>query len=359
MGIHRLECCVSGAELTGAIEVREEMARSGLSRLPKQCTIVHSGKDELSENALRIKKFMIKKDISQVRKISEKSERIVKKTSKPSEVFNSSSLTFDEFERGEATSSLKRLLQILDLFTLECPTVRLEQVVNEFGIVQSTAYRYLRELCDAGLLASQGKGEYSLGRRIVELERLLQLSDPLLLGGKPVTDELQPYCTNHAFLLCTYYKDGVLCVYKIGPDEISFRGTLMKIQRGRGTTLPLFRGAGSQVILAYLPPHQIKSLYLTHASEIASAGLGKTWKEFRSSLAEIRKSGYTETIGRMNPGMHSIAVPITRNGTKVIGSLLLLSAATKAGMAEAVSLLPLLHEKAEKIANALPKSQAE
>jgi len=50
--------------------------------------------------------------------------------------------------------ALTRLLQILDLFIPEQPVIGLEQVVAAFNVSQSTAYRYLRELSDAGLIAS-------------------------------------------------------------------------------------------------------------------------------------------------------------------------------------------------------------
>ncbi|KRC36004.1 IclR family transcriptional regulator [Acidovorax sp. Root219] len=255
---------------------------------------------------------------------------------------------------GASTSALARLLQILDLFSLTRTTIRVEEVVQAFDIVQSTAYRYLRELCDAGLLAQQGKGVYSLGRRIVELERLLQLSDPLLLAGKGVMDSLVEESPNRSFLLCAYYRDGALCVYKVGPDEIRHAGTAMKIQRGRGTRLPLFVGAGSHVILAHLPPHQLKSLYLLQAREIAEAGLGQSWMEFRDQLSQIRKRGFAETFGKVNPGMHSIAVPVLRDDGKVIGSVLALGSAAPAKAEEARQLVPLLQTKAEAIQQALP-----
>jgi DNA-binding IclR family transcriptional regulator len=254
------------------------------------------------------------------------------------------------------TSALTRLLQILDLFTLERTTIRMEEVVQSFNIVQSTAYRYLKELCDAGLLAQQGKGVYSLGRRIVELERLLQLSDPLLLAGRQVMDSLENFAENRAFLLCAYYKDAALCVYKVGPDDIGYLGTQMKILRGRGTVLPLFSGAGSQAILANLPPHQIKSLYLSSAPQIAQAGLGESWKDFRTALAEIRKQGFAQTIGKMNPGMHSVAVPILRPDGKVAGSLLMIGPALPVEMKQAVELVPTLKSKADQIASAMPVS---
>lgn len=255
------------------------------------------------------------------------------------------------------TSALTRLLQILDLFTLDRPTIRVEEVVQGFNIVQSTAYRYLKELCDAGLLAQQGKGVYSLGRRIVELERLLQLSDPLLLAGREVMDSLQSFAENRTFLLCAFYKDAALCVYKVGPDEIMYKGSPMKILRGRGTVLPLFSGAGSQAILANLPPHQIKSIYLTSATQISQAGLGGSWKDFRSVLSHIRKQGFAQTIGRMNPGMHSVAVPILRGDGKVVGSLLMIGPAMAVEMKAAVDFVPTLIAKAEEITSAIPLAE--
>lgn len=248
-------------------------------------------------------------------------------------------------------SALTRLLQILDLFTLQHPRLHIDEVVASFGVGQSTAYRYLRELSDAGLVASQGKGYFSLGRRIVELERMLQLSDPLLLAGKPVLDSLQEHCANRAFLLCTPYNGRVLCVYKIGAEEIVLDGQPMAIQRGRGTSFPLFRGAGSQVILAHMLPHQIKSLFLSNTAEIAESGLGATWKDFRTALAAIRKQGYARTLGRMNPGMYSVAVPVLKSDGRVAGSVLMLGAATEADAA--MSLVPALHEKAARIAAGL------
>lgn len=252
-----------------------------------------------------------------------------------------------------ATSAFSRLLQILDLFTLDKHTIRVEEVMDRFGMVQSTAYRYLKELCDAGLLAQQGKGVYSLGRRIVELERLLQLSDPLLLAGRQVMDGLQKLADNRTFLLCAYYKDAALCVHKVGPDEIAYQGALMKILRGRGTVLSLFSGAGSQVILANLPPHQIKSKYLTSAAQIADAGLGAEWKDFRNQLSVIRKKGFAETIGKMNPGMHSLAVPVMRQDGKVAGSLLMIGPAQPDAMQQAVELVPTLKATADQIALAV------
>ncbi|HEY9281008.1 MAG TPA: helix-turn-helix domain-containing protein, partial [Eoetvoesiella sp.] len=205
-------------------------------------------------------------------------------------------------------SSVSRILDILDLFTPETTIVQVDEVGAQLGVGRSTCYRYLQELCDSGLLVQQGKGRYGLGPRVIELERLLQLSDPLLNAGKTIMAELAPICENRTLLLCSLFKDRVLCIHQTGPDHIIHANEKMPIYRGRGSTLPLFQGAGSQAILAHLAPHQVQALYLAKQSEIAAAGLGSDWKEFRATLNVIRKQGFVSTVGKRNPRVLALAV---------------------------------------------------
>jgi DNA-binding IclR family transcriptional regulator len=252
-------------------------------------------------------------------------------------------------------STATKLLQILALYTPERPIVRLDEVKAIFRLGQSTAYRYMRELSAAGLVAPLGKGAYSLGRRIVELERVLQLSDPLLLAGKPVMNDLSHHAENRAFVLCTLHNDRVLSVHMTGPNEIELDAGPIEIWRGRGTTFSLFTGAGSQVILAFMPPHQIKSIYLKCAKEIETEGLGATWRDFRSALTIIRKQGYARTIRGASPGLCSVGVPILDDQNRVAGSLLMLSAATKMELDKSDELVAFLKIKADEIAAAFNK----
>ncbi|GAA5236375.1 IclR family transcriptional regulator domain-containing protein [Verticiella sediminum] len=166
-------------------------------------------------------------------------------------------------------------------------------------------------------------------------------------------ESLAPYCENRAFLLCSPYKDHVLCIYKVGADQIRIQEVARPILRGRGTVFPLFRGAGSQAILAHLPTHTIKSLYLAHASEIDEAGLGSDWKALLRSLGSIRKQGYARTVGRMQDGMYSLAVPVIKPGMRVAGSLLMLGDASPGQFEADLDLVPMLQAKSAAIAAAL------
>ena len=110
------------------------------------------------------------------------------------------------------SSSLARAFDVLDLFTLETPRLTSEEVSARLGYSRSMAYRYLKELCDAGLLVPQSGGQYGLGPRIIELERLVALTDPLYLAGRAVLKGRSR--EDSAYLLQNLYEDKVLCIYR-------------------------------------------------------------------------------------------------------------------------------------------------
>ncbi|WP_345248847.1 IclR family transcriptional regulator [Pigmentiphaga soli] len=219
-----------------------------------------------------------------------------------------------------ASSSLGKALELLDLFSLTSPLVRIDDVIARFGFPRSTAYRYLKELCDAGLLAPASGGAYSLGPRVIEFERLLELTDPLYRAGQQVLQEIGD--PGAVYLLHNLYRDKVLCIYKQGPDVIEYEGRRITVRRARGLPFPLFQGAGSLALLPWLSPHRIRQTYLRNAAEIASSGLGDDWEAFRRVLAAIRRKGYSTSQGTITPFLGGIAVPVLLpEDRKLVGSL--------------------------------------
>jgi DNA-binding IclR family transcriptional regulator len=121
------------------------------------------------------------------------------------------------------------------------------------------------------------------------------------------------------------HRNQVLCIYKKGPDVLEHDGLQVALTRSRGVPFPLFRGAASLVILACLTLHRIRQTYLSDSARIAEAGLGRTWEEFRSRMAAIRRRGYAVSrTERKTPLVLGIAVPIflpPPNDKRVVGSL--------------------------------------
>lgn len=223
-----------------------------------------------------------------------------------------------------ASSSLDRMLSVLDVFTAAAPVWSIEGLMRYSGTTRSTCYRYIRSLVKAGLLTPVESGAYTLGPRVLELDRLIRLNDPLYTAGLPVLRELTRD-VGYTGLLCMLYSNSVMCIHQERVDSAP-AGLF-----SRGERRPLFLAAASKVILAHLPPHQLRSLFAKHRSAIAAAGLGADWEQFKTRLKAMRDAGYCRTTGEFQVGITGISVPIFNRSNHVLGSI---------GIAEAAHLVP-------------------
>ena len=214
-------------------------------------------------------------------------------------------------------SSRARMLTILDCFSDEAPAWTTEGLIGQLGCSKPTAYRYVKELCNAGLLLRIGGGLYVLGPRILELDLQIRRSDPLLRVARPAMRDLVEQ-TGGDVLLANVYGNQVMNVHREdGP-------TPAVISYDRGRPHPLFRGSTSKAVLPFLPRAQLKRIYATLANECRRAGLGRTWREFSEALAPIRREGYVIGHGELDPHVIGIAAPIFADDKRVLGSLTLI-----------------------------------
>ncbi|MBT2473654.1 helix-turn-helix domain-containing protein [Microbacterium sp. ISL-103] len=206
------------------------------------------------------------------------------------------------------------MLHILELFTEEEPVWSTTELIAALETSRSTGYRYIKTLHDAGLLGAVRNGYYSLGPRIIEMDLQIRVTDPLLIASTGVLEKLVDEI-GHSALLCTSYRDAVLCIAES-------RATQSPENRfSRGQRRPLFQGAVSKVILAYFPHHRLKAIYPKNSQAIEEAGLGASWSEFRKTLGKIKRDGYLLTRGEFNPGVYGMAAPILTPQGTAIGSV--------------------------------------
>ncbi len=206
------------------------------------------------------------------------------------------------------------MLALLDVFTTAAPAWSTEELIRFSGASRSTCYRYIKTLQAAGLLTPVAGGAWMLGPRIIEMDRTMRLCDPVMSGGGPPLRRLAEE-TGLTGLLCLLFSGTVMCV-----EDVPARGAPAGLF-SRGQRRPLFAGAASKVILAHLPPHQLRALYQRHRTTIAAAGLGADWDAFRSALRAIREAGHCVTLGEFQPGVLGIAAPLFNAEGGVLGSL--------------------------------------
>ena len=210
-----------------------------------------------------------------------------------------------------------RAISVLQLFTLEQPDWTVEQIRDALDVSISSVYRYVAILEEAGLVTTVANGRYTLGPAIIQFDRQIQFTDPLLRHARPVMTDIARYApAGTLVILCRRFRNTVLCVHEIANGQ-----ALPGISYERGRPMPLFRGATSKVILAQNTTPELQRLYRAHHLEIEAASLGTTWPEFAKRLAEIRKAKHFIAYAEVDPNRVGIAAPILDANRRILGSL--------------------------------------
>ncbi|VCU71020.1 HTH-type transcriptional regulator KipR [Pigmentiphaga humi] len=205
------------------------------------------------------------------------------------------------------------MLDVLDLFRPDQSVVDVEVICRQLGYAPATAYRYIRELCAVGLLVRL-PGGYALGPRVIQLDLQMREYDPMLADSRELMEELGEE-TGLNVLLSELYGNSVITVHHHpgrDPEPLRF---------GRGRPMALLRSATARVVLAHLPPRQLRRLYDEHAQEADMQRLGKTWKDFSRAMLEIRRSGYCLSKGDLDPDKAGLAAPIFDERKRILGSI--------------------------------------
>jgi len=152
-----------------------------------------------------------------------------------------------------------------------------------------------------------------LGVRVVELEYVMRVCDPVAKLGAPILRQLAKVSGCDA-LLSNFHGTHVVNVLRVRGVE-SLAPTYL-----RGRQHPLFRGAVSKAILPFLPRSQLVKIYKDNAAQVAEAGLGSSWLAFWRELQAIKRRGFSESHGELDRALHGLGVPVF-SGSDVVGSI--------------------------------------
>ncbi|CAM5405679.1 IclR family transcriptional regulator [Eoetvoesiella caeni] len=245
----------------------------------------------------------------------------------------------------KAPSVISRVVAILSAFD-ECKSlVTIEEISALLNISTASAYRYMSDLTQAGLL-SRTSGSYRLGPKVIELEYLFQSYDPILQAGRELMEGLAGF-TGCNVSLCNVYDQTLVNVLHVDgkhPIDIPYK---------KGQPMPLFRGAQAHILLAFMDTRKLKRLYETAIKDPAIAPdaleIGENWQAFSKQIRQIRSRGYYVSHDQLQPGVTGIAAPVFGEKQEVLSSLVLVfSSANPPSMSEA-TLIELVAQGAKQI----------
>ncbi len=242
-------------------------------------------------------------------------------------------------------TSLRKMLSVLELFDEAHAHWTADAICEHLHLSASSGYRYIRELSAAGLLTRVTGGLYVLGPRVIELEYVMRTSDPVGKVGLPILQRLAR-TTGCDALLSNVYGSHIINVLHVPGVEA------LDVSYTRGRQHPLFRGAVAKSILPYLSRAQLLKIHAASPAEIAASGLGEDWLAFWRHMQAIKRQGFSESHGELDPGLHGLGVPVMADGA-VVGSISLVFSSARAQVLSREGLLEQMRIASESLSAAL------
>lgn len=244
-------------------------------------------------------------------------------------------------------NSFDRLTKLLLLFSRDdVPSWSVDEAAVELGLSSSHTYRYFRSLSAAGFIAQISTGKYVLGPAIVQLDRKMRQSDPLILNSITALKYLVSQSpVRSVAIICRYFDGQVMCIHEEFEKKEEYA-----VSYERGMLRPLYQGAASKSILAHLPLRTVKAQFEKDAQHFAEYGLGETWDEVKVSLRKLRAMQSVYTCGELGKGAAGISSPVF-DGDKVVGSISIVIPEQSASEAVVAAVSPIVALSAKMISD--------
>ncbi|MDC6167394.1 IclR family transcriptional regulator [Paucibacter sp. XJ19-41] len=202
--------------------------------------------------------------------------------------------------------AVDKALSLLSAFRAGDRALSLAELAQRTRLYKSTALRLLASLEHGRLLQRQADGAYALGPELARLQSIRAAGFSLEAEVMPVLRALVAR-TRESAALHVRQGEQRLCLYRVDSPQP------LRDHLSAGDLLPLDRGAGGRVLLAF------------------SGARGKRYEE-------IRQAGVAEISGDRVEGLSGIAAPVFGAQAELVGALTLSlpSSRLKPGLAEEV-----------------------
>lgn len=212
------------------------------------------------------------------------------------------------------TSVIHKVVDLLLLFDETSPTFSIENISIALEIPKSTVYRYVRLLCERGLLEKGRDGQYGVGMALTRLGRAsLNSNRQLRLIALPSMTRIAEK-TRESVSLMRLFDNRVICIENIEGQHA------LRVMIEPGRSHLLHSGASAKVVLSNLPEVEWKSrldLPLKRFTETTFTDFDTLVQELR----QIRERGYAVSNGEIDVGARAVAVPIHNPESEVVAAL--------------------------------------
>ena len=209
---------------------------------------------------------------------------------------------------------LERAFDIIECFSTRDPELTLVEICKRTGLSLATVHRSIQTMISRGYVQQDANtGKYHLGMQFVELSGIVVGRMDLIRISTPFLEELSRQTEQNANL-SVYDKAQAMCLVNIESFQSFFTG--IKV----GQRLPIYAGALSKVILAFLPQQEIDSVLSGGLSAFTPRTIAQAEK-LLVELEHIRARGYSTSRGEFSTGEAALAAPIFDYTEKAVGGI--------------------------------------
>lgn len=197
----------------------------------------------------------------------------------------------DEQATPGGAAAVDRALSLLSAFRTGDTSLSVTELAERTRLYKSTALRLLASLAHGGFLQKTPDGLWALGPEVARLSSLYTASFSLEDVVLPVMKKLVAQ-TGESVALHVKQGGHRLCLFRVDSPQ------LLRDHVRAGDLLPLDRGAGGRVLMAY------------------SGAKGKVYDK-------VRKDGYILSVNDRVPGLVGVSAPVWKQGNELVGALTL------------------------------------
>jgi DNA-binding IclR family transcriptional regulator len=211
--------------------------------------------------------------------------------------------------------TLKKAMQILDLFSLERPEWGVGEVARALELPKSTTSELMSSLAYQRLLSRMAKGRYRLGWRLFELSQTLLDTTQFRSEARRVMKELLETWEETVHLAVL---DGVQAVYieKLQPTP----AVRIWISRA-GARLPAHCSGVGKVLLAHSDWEHVAALFENQGMPELTPNTITGLDALADELERVRERGYACDHEETLIGLCSVAAPIYGSRGRAVAAI--------------------------------------
>ncbi|MGN6245561.1 MAG: IclR family transcriptional regulator [Motilibacteraceae bacterium] len=244
------------------------------------------------------------------------------------------------------TEAAARVADVLLMFATGPSALGVSEIARELHLSKAVVHRILQSLASRALVRVDAETRgYQLGPGAVALgARAMRDFDLRRVARQPLR-ELRD-ATRETTTLSALVRGSRLYLDQYeSPQEI-------KMTVGLGRPHPLYAGASSRAILAFLPEEVLEQVLAQGLERLTPETLDDP-ADLRRQLTATRTSGYATSRGERQHGAGSVAAPVFGMDGDVVGSISVCGPITRFDAAAVARYVPLVQATAERISRGM------